>query len=186
MNELGLGVASFPCCYWLTGLPGSGKSTLAIGFADAMREIGEPCLVLDGDEARKGFCCDLGYSARDRSENVRRLGEVAKIGVQSKIVVVVAAISPYAKDRLQVRERFVAGRYIEVFINASASVCGRRDVKGHWAAAKSGNLRNFTGVDDPYEEPIAPGIEIFSDVATVSESIDLLFEHYQRLKNGIC
>ncbi len=183
MNIFEVGIASFPCCYWLTGLPGSGKSTLAIGFAKAMQQIGEPCLVLDGDEVRKGLCSDLGYSRKDRAENVRRIGEVAKLVIKANIIVVVAAISPYADDRLLTRKQFAVGQYIEVFVNAPISVCRQRDIKGNWAAAKSGNLQNFTGFGDPYETPIAPDMEIASDRVSVTDSIQLLCKHYQRQRD---
>lgn len=143
---------------WFTGLPGAGKTTIALAVAARLRERGQPVLWLDGDELRRGLCRDLGFSAEDRAENVRRAGEVACLVAQTGVVAVVSLISPYAADRARVRARHSeqGAPFIEIFVSTPAEVCESRDPKGLWARARAGELTAFTGVDDPYEAPSAP------------------------------
>jgi len=143
---------------WFTGLPGAGKTTIARELETRLREQGRTVLWLDGDELRRGLCRDLGFSAADRAENVRRAGEVACLTAEAGVVAVVSLISPYAADRHAVRARHTEHGvpFVEVFVSTPAEVCERRDPKGLWAKARAGELKDFTGVDDPYETPEAP------------------------------
>ena len=147
---------------WLTGLPGAGKTTVAGALTLRLRELGRPVLWLDGDVLRRGLCRDLGFSAEDRAENVRRAGEVACLVAQSGVVAVVSLISPYAADRGAVRARHAehGAPFVEVFVSTPAEICERRDPKGLWARARAGELKGFTGVDDPYEAPEAPELAV--------------------------
>ena len=143
---------------WLTGLPGAGKTTLALATEQQLRDQGRWVLRLDGDELRQGLCRDLGFSTEERAENVRRAGEVACLVARAGGITVVALISPYAADRAAVRARHAEQgvRFLEVHVCTSAEVCEERDPKGMWARARAGELPGFTGVDDPYEPPLAP------------------------------
>jgi adenylyl-sulfate kinase len=151
---------------WLTGLSGAGKSTLASAVADLLRSDGLPVEVLDGDEVRRNLSQGLGFSRADRDTNIRRIGYVAGLLTRHGVVVLVAAISPYRAVRDEVRVDI--GRFVEVFVRASLDECARRDVKGLYAKALAGELPAFTGVSDPYEEPLSPDIVI----DTERESVD--------------
>jgi adenylyl-sulfate kinase len=151
---------------WLTGLSGAGKSTLASAVADLLRSDGLPVEVLDGDEVRRNLSQGLGFSRADRDTNIRRIGYVAGLLTRHGVVVLVAAISPYRAVRDEVRVDI--GRFVEVFVRASLDECARRDVKGLYAKARSGELPAFTGVSDPYEEPLSPDVVI----DTERESVD--------------
>src|SRR5918994_2010959 len=147
---------------WFTGLSGAGKSTLAEAVADRLRDAGRGVAVLDGDALRLGLNADLGFSAADRAENVRRVGEVARLMAGAGLVALVPVISPYRADRDRVRQiHDVAGlRFVEVFVDTPLAVCEQRDVKGLYAKARAGQLRGFTGVDDPYEPPLAADVHL--------------------------
>lgn len=142
---------------WLTGLSGSGKSTLA-------KAIREKCcsqrhvIILDGDEVRAGLCSDLQYTDSDRTENVRRLSEVATLCADSGAIVIVAAISPFHVDRMQARGRIGAHRFMEIFCHCQFEICRQRDVKGHYRRALAGEIAHFTGVSSPYEVPTEPDL----------------------------
>jgi adenylylsulfate kinase len=151
---------------WLTGLSGAGKSTLASAVAALLRSDGVPVEVLDGDEVRRNLSQGLGFSRADRDTNIRRIGYVAGLLTRHGVVVLVAAISPYRAVRDEVRRDI--GRFVEVFVQASLEACTRRDVKGLYAKALSGELPAFTGVSDPYEEPLSPDVVI----DTERESVD--------------
>src|SRR5699024_5111561 len=140
---------------WLTGLSGSGKSTLANAVAVALLDAGRPAYVLDGDNVRLGLNADLGFGAADRSENVRRIGEVAKLVADAGFVALVPVISPYRSDRDRVRAAHeLAGLpFVEVFVDTPLDVCEERDPKGLYARARAGGLAGMTGIDDPYEAP---------------------------------
>jgi bifunctional enzyme CysN/CysC len=150
---------------WFTGLSGSGKSTLANAVSAFLLESGRPAYVLDGDNVRHGLNADLGFSAADRAENVRRIGEVAALMADAGLVVLVPVISPYRADRERVRatHRNVALRFVEVFVDTPLAVCEQRDPKGLYAKARAGELTGLTGVDDPYEAPVDPELHVRPD-----------------------
>lgn len=145
-----------PCCIWLTGLSGAGKSTIANALELELRAAGRHTFLLDGDNMRHGLNKDLGMSAEDRAENIRRAGEVAKLMVDAGLIVVTAFISPFRTDRDKVRAMFAEGEFIEVFINTPLAECERRDPKGLYRKAREGRIRDFTGIDSPYEAPEHP------------------------------
>lgn len=147
---------------WFTGLSGAGKSTIAHAVEKRLYEMGVRTFVLDGDNVRHGLCSDLGFSEESREENIRRIGEMSNLFVESATFVISAFISPYRRDRNRVRELLAEGDFIEVFVNTSLEECVRRDVKGLYAKALSGEIKNFTGVSDPYEAPEKPEIELLA------------------------
>jgi len=152
---------------WLTGLPGSGKTTIA----NALHEKLDNAFILDGDVVRNGLCSDLGFSPKDRLENVRRITEVAKLLQQAGVTVIVALISPYRGSREQAR-RTIGKGFLEVFVDASLEVCEERDPKGLYKKARSGELPNFTGIDAPYETPDAPDLTVYTDEVELSQCVD--------------
>ena len=141
------------CVIWLTGLSGSGKSTLACTLDHALLQRGKLSYVLDGDNLRHGLNNNLGFSAEDRGENIRRVGEVAKLFADTGIICVASFISPYKRDRDACRKLMHPGDFIEVFMDVALEVCEQRDPKGLYKLARAGKIKGFTGVDDPYEEP---------------------------------
>jgi bifunctional enzyme CysN/CysC len=147
---------------WLTGLSGSGKSTVAAEVERRLVASGRPAYLLDGDNLRHGLSADLGFSAADRAENVRRVGEVAKLLADAGVVAVVSLVSPYRADREKVRASHAAGAvpFVEVFVDTPLEICEQRDPKGMYAKARAGEIKNFTGVDDPYEAPEAPHLRL--------------------------
>ena len=147
---------------WLTGLPASGKSTVAVALEAALLESGRSAYLLDGDNLRHGLNGDLGFSPADRAENVRRTGEVARLFADAGLVALVSLVSPYAADRRRVRERHESDglRFIEVYVNTPLEECERRDPKGLYARARAGELPGMTGIDDPYEPPERPELEL--------------------------
>jgi len=163
---------------WLTGLPSSGKSTLAFTVEHALIERGRMAYVLDGDNIRHGLNKNLGFSAEDRAENIRRIGEVGKLFADAGMVTLSSFVSPYTSDRDQVRELMNEGDFIEVFVDTPLDVCEERDPKGLYAKARAGEIPNFTGISDPYEAPENPEIVIKTAECTPEEAaaqiIDLL------------
>jgi adenylylsulfate kinase len=155
---------------WFTGLPCSGKSTLAKRVQGILLERGMNAELLDGDEVRQHLCKGLGYSKEDRDTNIRRIGYVCKLLSRNGAVAIAAAISPYREIREENRKAI--GNYVEVYVKAPIEVLAKRDVKGMYKKALAGDLKNFTGVSDPYEEPENPEILIESDKETVEESTD--------------
>ena len=151
------------CVLWLTGLSASGKSTIARELERRLFSRGSQVCVLDGDNIRHGLCSDLGFSQEDRTENIRRIGEVAKLLAGNGIICVTAFISPYRADRELVRRIMPDGRFIEVYINAPIEVCEARDPKGLYAKARSNAIQNFTGISAPYEAPEHPELELRTD-----------------------
>ncbi|MBL3647241.1 adenylyl-sulfate kinase [Bacillus sp. RHFS10] len=147
---------------WLTGLSGSGKSTIANAAARELFELGYQVIVLDGDNIRHGLNKDLGFSDEDRKENIRRIGEVAKLFVQQGTIVITAFISPFREDREQVRQLVEAGEFNEVYIKCDLDICEQRDPKGLYKKARNGEIPFFTGIDSPYEEPEAPELVLDS------------------------
>jgi len=147
-------------CIWYTGLSGSGKSTIAVRVEEKLFEMGVHTYILDGDNIRKGLNKNLGFSPEDRTENIRRIGEVSKLFVDAGIIVGTAFISPYRKDRDEVRELLKEGKFIEVYVNADIETCEKRDPKGLYKKARTGEIKEFTGISAPYEEPLKPEIII--------------------------
>jgi bifunctional enzyme CysN/CysC len=147
---------------WLTGLSGSGKSTLSDAVAQRLLDDGRPAYVLDGDNVRHGLNADLGFSAADRAENVRRVGEVARLMADAGLVVLAPVISPYRADRDRVRAAHAAAGlpFLEVFVDTPLELCEQRDPKGLYAKARAGELTGMTGIDDPYEPPLTPDLRI--------------------------
>jgi len=147
---------------WFTGLPASGKSTVSAAVEAELIRVGRAAYRLDGDNLRHGVCGDLGFTAEDRDRNVRRTAEVARLFADAGVVALVSVVSPYAAARAFARELHERDglRFIEVFVNTPLEVCEERDPKGLYARAKAGQLRGFTGVDDPYEPPLAPDVEL--------------------------
>ena len=141
---------------WFTGLSGSGKSTLAHAVEETLHRQGCHTFVLDGDNVRHGLCGDLGFSAQDRQENIRRIGEVAKLFMEAGVIVLTAFISPYRADRERVRGMVEHGDFIEIYCDASIEVCESRDVKGMYKKARAGLIPEFTGISSPYEVPKNP------------------------------
>lgn len=145
---------------WFTGLSGSGKSTLAGALEQALHAQGVSTYLLDGDNVRHGLCRDLGFSDADRKENIRRVGEVAKLMTEAGLVVLTAFISPHRAERQMVREALGEGRFLEVFVDTPLAVCESRDPKGLYKKARAGELKNFTGIDAVYEAPVSAEIHL--------------------------
>lgn len=154
---------------WYTGLSGAGKSTLANKVEEKLFERGLHTYVLDGDNVRHGLNKGLGFSADDRKENIRRIGEVAKLFVDGGVITSTAFVSPYRADRDMVREMVEQGEFIEIFVSASLDVCESRDPKGLYKKARAGEIKNFTGIDDPYEAPDAPEMSIDTGAKNLEE-----------------
>lgn len=151
---------------WFTGLSGSGKSTLAHSVEEALHQRGCRTFVLDGDNVRHGLCGDLGFSAKDREENIRRIGEVAKLFMEAGVIALTAFISPYRADRERVRSLVEEGGFIEIYCNSPIEVCETRDVKGLYQKARAGQIAEFTGISSPYERPENP--ELIVDTANMA------------------
>jgi adenylylsulfate kinase len=149
-----------PRCLWLTGLSGAGKSTLANALELQLNRHGLHTFLLDGDNLRNGLCRDLGMSAECRRENIRRMAEVARLMVDAGLIVIVAAISPFRAERDAARRLFAEGDFIEVYVSTPFAVCAQRDPKGLYQAARQGRIKNFTGIDSPYEAPLTAECEI--------------------------
>ena len=154
---------------WFTGLSACGKSTIANEVDHLLHGQGKRTYVLDGDNVRMGLNKNLGFSAEDRAENIRRIGEVAKLYAAAGLLTLTAFISPYRADRDQVRELLDPGQFIEVYVNASLETCEARDPKGLYKKARAGEIKGFTGIDDPYEAPEQPELTLDSDNKDVSE-----------------
>jgi len=159
---------------WLTGLPGSGKSTLAMALERKFFDLGWQAYTLDGDNVRRGLNADLGFSPEDRQENIRRIGEVAALFADAGTICITAFISPYREDRARARSAAAAQRFFEVHVNSGLATCERRDPKGHYRKARAGLLKDFTGVDAPYESPPSPDITIDTESQDVDASVQQL------------
>jgi adenylyl-sulfate kinase len=169
-----LRMAQQPLLVWFTGLSGSGKSTLAVQLEQRLFERGFKVFFLDGDALRTGLNHDLDFSEQGRSENIRRSAEVCKILLDSGLVVISAFISPLHKDRETVKQIVGPLRYFEVYVQAPLEVCEARDVKGLYKKARSGEIKNFTGIDAPYQEPTSPNLVIQTAQQSVDESVNVL------------
>jgi len=159
---------------WFTGLSGSGKSTVAGALEQALHANDVSTYLLDGDNVRHGLCRDLGFSDDDRRENIRRVGEVARLMVDAGLVVLTAFISPHRAERQMVREMLDDGRFIEVFVDTPLAICEARDPKGLYKKARAGELRNFTGIDSVYEAPKAPDIHLDGEQLVTNLVVQLL------------
>ncbi len=166
-----------PCVIWFTGLSGSGKSTIANALEDALNRKGYHTYLLDGDNIRHGLNKDLGFSDEDRKENIRRIAEVAKLFVDAGLIVITAFISPFKEEREFARSLVEKDEFIEVFVDTPLKVCKQRDPKGLYKKAKEGKIKNFTGIDSPYEPPDAPEIHIRTERLTVQESVERIMRY---------
>ncbi|MEQ9618863.1 MAG: adenylyl-sulfate kinase [Deltaproteobacteria bacterium] len=162
---------------WFTGLPSSGKSTLANEVEKRLISSGIRTYILDGDNVRTGLCKDLGFSEEDRAENIRRIGEVSRLFVDSGNIVLSAFVSPYRRDRDAVRELVEDGEFVEVFVKCPVEVCEERDVKGLYKKAREGIIKGFTGIDDPYEEPENAEIVIETDNLSLEEGVERIISY---------
>ena len=164
---------------WFTGLSGSGKSTLANAVNAALFERGLATYVLDGDNVRHGLCKDLGFSDADREENIRRIGEVAKLFLDAGVIVLTAFVSPFRADRDKARDLVEAGDFFEIFCAADLDVCESRDPKGLYAKARSGAIKEFTGISSPYEAPDTPELKIDTGAQELAESVEVVLKALQ-------
>jgi len=166
------------CTVWMTGLSASGKSTVAAAVEQALLQDGLHSYRLDGDNIRHGLNRNLGFSAADRAENIRRIGEVAKLFADSGMITITSFISPYASDRKQARKLHEEANlpFFEVYISVPLSEAERRDPKGMYKKARAGEIKGFTGVDDPYEEPVDPELVLRTDQLSVAECVDKLLD----------
>ena len=162
---------------WFTGLSGSGKSTLAVQLEAQLYALGYKTYLLDGDNIRSGLNRDLSFTEEGRVENIRRIGEVCKLMIDAGVIVLSAFISPFKADREQVRHIVGEENFIEVFVDAPLEVCEQRDVKGLYKKARAGEVKNFTGIDSPYEAPSNPDVHIPTDQLALEQSIEKLMSH---------
>ena len=160
----------FGVTIWFTGLSGAGKSTISSELVKVLKDEGYKVELLDGDIIRTGLTRDLGFSRADRDENIHRIAFVSKLLTRNDVIVLVSAISPYREAREAAREQ-IGSNFIEVFVNAPLKVCEQRDVKGLYEKARAGEIKGFTGIDDPYEPPANPEVECRTDLESVSESV---------------
>lgn len=166
---------------FFTGLSGSGKSTIANAVEEKLFEQGIKTYVLDGDNVRDGLNKDLTFSPEHRSENIRRIGELSKLFIDAGLVVLAAFVAPYEKDRNNIKKIVGKQNYLDVFVNTSLAVCEERDVKGLYAKARKGEIKNMTGVDAPYEAPKNPTVEV-TEKQTVEEAVEII---YSTIKNHL-
>lgn len=167
---------------WFTGLSGAGKSTLAHAVEHRLHELGCRTFVFDGDNVRHGLCADLGFSAQDRSENIRRIGEMAKLFIEAGVIALTAFISPYQADRARVRALAAPGDFIEIYCRCQLEVCEQRDVKGLYAKARQGAIPEFTGISSPYEEPEHPELVVDTGSLSLETCVDQVLTLLQQRK----
>jgi bifunctional enzyme CysN/CysC len=171
-----------PLLIWLTGLSGSGKSTIASALELRLnKEFGVHTYLLDGDNVRHGLNRDLGFTEADRVENIRRVAEVAKLMVDAGLIVLVSFISPFKTERRMARDLFAEGEFVEVFVDTPIEECEKRDVKGLYAKARQGQLKNFTGIDSPYEAPDAPEVRLLTAAQRPEVCVEQLLDAVNRL-----
>ncbi len=156
---------------WFTGLSGAGKSTLAHAVEEALHRRGCRSFVLDGDNVRHGLCADLGFSDADRTENIRRVGEMARLFLEAGVITLTAFISPFRKDRERVRSLVPPKDFLEIYCHCPLAICEQRDVKGLYQRARAGKIPAFTGISSPYEEPDRPELLVETDACTVDEGV---------------
>jgi adenylylsulfate kinase len=167
---------------WFTGLSGSGKSTIAVALEKALFQRGKLTYRLDGDNVRLGINKNLGFSAEDRTENIRRIGEIAKLFVDAGVIALSSFISPYQVDRQRVRELHAESGYpfVEIFVDCALSTAEERDPKGLYKKARAGEIKNFTGIDDPYEAPQSPEIHLRTDQMSLDEEVEIIIDYLQQ------
>ena len=170
---------------WFTGLSGSGKSTVAVALEEALYERGKLSYRLDGDNIRLGINKNLGFSAEDRTENIRRIGEIAKLFADASIISLTSFISPYREDRDKVRKLHDESghAFIEVFVDCALDEAEKRDPKGLYKKARAGEIKNFTGIDDPYEAPTSPEVHLHTDKMSLEEEVAIIIKYLE--DNGI-
>jgi adenylylsulfate kinase len=161
---------------WFTGLSGSGKSTLANLVEIALHKKGVSTYILDGDNIRQGINNDLSFAPEDRTENIRRIGEIGNLMLDAGVLTLAAFVSPYRKDREQVKRIVGPDNFIEIYVNTSLAECERRDVKGLYKKARSGEIKNMTGISAPYETPVDPNLEVVTDGQPIEESVKTILE----------
>lgn len=159
---------------WFTGLPSSGKSTIAHTVEERLHQMGCRTFVLDGDNVRHGLCGDLGFSGKDREENIRRIGEVTKLFVEAGTIVLTAFVSPYRRDRERARGLLLHGDFLEIYCRCPVEICEQRDPKGYYQRAKEGRIKEFTGVSAPYEEPGEPELVLDTAKLSIEESVEVV------------
>ena len=164
---------------WLTGLSGSGKSTIAVELEHALLENKHQAYILDGDNIRFGLNKNLGFSPEDRSENIRRIGEVAKLFTEANIITITAFISPYRQDRDNARKLLKEGEFIEIYVKCPIDVCEQRDTKGLYKKARAGEVKEFTGISAPYEEPLKPELTIDTSKLSLEESTRAILKYLE-------
>ncbi|MEW5992843.1 MAG: adenylyl-sulfate kinase [Candidatus Zixiibacteriota bacterium] len=157
---------------WFTGLSGAGKSTLAHAVEEELHRAGCRTFVFDGDNVRHGLCSDLGFTIQDRRENIRRIGEMAKLFVEAGVIALTAFISPLRADRQRVRQLMAEGDFIEIYVKCPLEICESRDVKGMYKKARAGLIKEFTGISSPYEEPETPDLVVDAGKETLMESVN--------------
>ena len=172
MNQRGVTV-------WFTGLSGAGKTTISQAVAEKLRLQGYTLEILDGDIVRENLTKGLGFSKADRDENIRRIGFVSRLLTRNGVIVLVSAISPYSEIREEVKQKI--GDFVEVYVNAPLAVCEERDVKGLYKRARAGEIKNFTGIDDPYEAPFKPNLECRTDLEDLEESVAKVLNKLEEL-----
>lgn len=169
-----------PALLWFTGLSASGKSTLAGALEQVLTDQGYHTYLLDGDNVRHGLCADLGFSDADRTENIRRVGQVARLLTDAGLIVLASFISPFRADRQLVRDILPDGQFIEVFMDVPLDICRRRDPKGLYARAERGEIRQFTGIDSPYEPPESPEVRIEAGRISIPQGVNQLLDDLNR------
>jgi len=165
---------------WFTGLSGSGKTTIAKALEKTLKDQGYKVELLDGDEIRDYLCRDLGFSKKDRDENIRRVSYIAKLLTRNGVITLCCFVSPYREARQKART--LIGDFIEVYVNTPLEVCETRDVKGHYAKARAGHLPEFTGVSDPYEAPTEPELQLPTDQISLEQSVNILLSYLHEKK----
>src|SRR5574342_130136 len=168
------------CTVWLTGLSGSGKSTIAVDLEKRLCERGVRTYILDGDNIRHGLNKNLGFSPEDRSENIRRIGEDAKLFTDANIITITAFISPYRQDRDNARKLQKEGEFIEIYVKCPLDVCEQRDTKGLYKKARAGEVKEFTGISAPYEEPVNPELTIDTSMMSIEESTRAILNYLEQ------
>jgi adenylylsulfate kinase len=168
------------CVLWFTGLSGAGKSTLAHSVEEELHQRGCRTFVLDGDNVRHGLSSNLGFSEEDRRENIRRIGEAAKLMMEAGVIAITAFISPFRADREAVRKLMPHGDFLEIHCKASLETCESRDVKGLYKKARAGEIKNYTGIDSPYEAPEQPELVVDTEQCSLQESVQMVLALLQQ------
>ncbi|PNH92770.1 adenylyl-sulfate kinase [Vibrio diazotrophicus] len=171
-----------PSVLWFTGLSGAGKSTIAGALETRLAQLGYHTYLLDGDNVRHGLCSDLGFSEQDRRENIRRIGELAKLMADAGLIVLTAFISPHRAERQMVRDLLPESEFMEVYVNTSLEVCEQRDPKGLYKKARAGEIANFTGIDSAYEAPLEPEIDLPAGDENIDTLVDLCIAEMAKRK----